>query len=120
MFAKIKKNYFFLVFVFFLIYFLFNLFSGERGLISFIDKKRTLFELENQENYLKKRNDDLELKNSLLSSKMKNGKTVNDNLLSLITKIGEKITLGRCKTLNHSNSKIFKYHHFKGFYLASF
>ena len=50
-------------------------------------------------------------RNSLLSSKMKNGKTVNDNLLSLITKIGEKITLGRCKTLNHSNSKIFKYHH---------
>ncbi len=70
MFAKIKKNYFFLVFVFFLIYFLFNLFSGERGLISFIDKKRTLFELEKQENYLKKRNDDLELKNSLLSSNM--------------------------------------------------
>ena len=47
----------------------------------------------------------------LLSSKMKNGKNVNDNLLSLITKIGEKITLGRCKTLNHSNSTIFKYHH---------
>ncbi len=70
MFAKIKKNYLFLIFVFFLIYFLFNLFSGERGLISFIDKKRTLFELEKQENYLKKRNDDLELKNSLLSSNM--------------------------------------------------
>jgi len=50
-------------------------------------------------------------KNALLSSKMKNGKTVNDNLLSLITKIGEKITLGRSKTLKHLNSKIFKYHH---------
>ena len=50
-------------------------------------------------------------RNILLSTKMKNGKNVNDNLLSLITKIGEKITLGRCKTLNHSNSTIFKYHH---------
>ena len=50
-------------------------------------------------------------RNILLSTKMKNGKNVNDNLLSLITKIGEKITLGRCKTLNHSNSIIFKYHH---------
>ena len=50
-------------------------------------------------------------RNVLLSTKMKNGKNVNDNLLSLITKIGEKITLGRCKTLNHSNSTIFKYHH---------
>ncbi len=50
-------------------------------------------------------------KNALLSSKMKNGKTVNENLLTLITKIGEKITLGRSKTLKHSNSTIFKYHH---------
>ena len=48
---------------------------------------------------------------ALLSSKMKNDKTVNDNLLALITKIGEKITIGRSKTLNHSSSKIFKYHH---------
>tara|TARA_Y100001970_G_scaffold105093_1_gene131649 strand:- start:2077 stop:2928 length:852 start_codon:yes stop_codon:yes gene_type:complete len=50
-------------------------------------------------------------RNTLLSTKMKNGKNVDDNLLSLITKIGEKITLGRCKTFNHSNSTIFKYHH---------
>ena len=47
----------------------------------------------------------------LLSAKMKNNKNVNDNLLALITKIGEKITIGRSKTLNHVNFKIFKYHH---------
>ena len=47
----------------------------------------------------------------LLSSTMKNGKNVNENLLELITKIGEKITIGRSKTLNNTNSKIFKYHH---------
>ena len=48
---------------------------------------------------------------NLLSSKMKNGNTVEDNLLALISKIGEKITLGRSKTLNQTNTKIFKYHH---------
>ena len=47
----------------------------------------------------------------LLSSKMKNGNTVEDNLLALISKIGEKIILGRSKTLNQTNTKIFKYHH---------
>ena len=47
----------------------------------------------------------------LLSSKMKNGNTVKDNLLAQISKIGEKITLGRSKTLNQTNTKIFKYHH---------
>ncbi len=47
----------------------------------------------------------------LLSSKMKNGNTVEDNLLAQISKIGEKITLGRSKTLNQTNTKIFKYHH---------
>ena len=47
----------------------------------------------------------------LLSSKMKNGNTVEDNLLALISKIGEKITIGRSKTLNQTNTKIFKYHH---------
>ena len=32
-------------------------------------------------------------------------KTVDENLLALISKIGEKITIGRSKTLNQSNSK---------------
>ena len=48
---------------------------------------------------------------SLLSSKMKNGKTVDENLLSLISKIGEKITIGRSKSFNCKQFKIFKYHH---------
>ena len=32
---------------------------------------------------------------------MKNGKTVDENLLSLISKIGEKITIGRSKTFKN-------------------
>ena len=51
------------------------------------------------------------VRDKLISSNMNNGKSVNDNLLNLISKIGEKITIGRSKTLNNKNSKIFKYHH---------
>ncbi len=35
-------------------------------------------------------------------SKMKNGQTVNDNLVALIAKIGEKITIGKAKTIENS------------------
>ena len=47
----------------------------------------------------------------LKKSLMKNKKTVEDNLVSLIAKIGEKITLGRVKTLSHENSKNYFYLH---------
>ena len=47
----------------------------------------------------------------LLKSKMKNNKTVDENLISLISKIGEKITLGRSKTFNIIGSKNFNYLH---------
>ena len=42
---------------------------------------------------------------------MKNGETVEVNLVALISKIGEKITIGRAMTLNSSNGKNFKYQH---------
>ncbi len=47
----------------------------------------------------------------LNQSKMKDGNTVKDNLVSLIAKIGEKITIGRLKTLNNPNSQNFIYQH---------
>ena len=43
--------------------------------------------------------------------KMKNEKNVEENLVSMIAKIGEKITLGRSKTLQHQNSKNYFYLH---------
>ena len=49
--------------------------------------------------------------NKLKSFKMKNNKTVDENTVALISKIGEKITIGRSKTLNSSNCKNFSYHH---------
>ncbi len=47
----------------------------------------------------------------LNNSIMLNGKTVEDNLVALIAKIGEKITIGRIKTLENSNSVNFIYQH---------
>ena len=47
----------------------------------------------------------------LLKSKMNNGKTVEDNLVSLISKIGEKITIGRTKTIKNFGSKNYTYQH---------
>ena len=47
----------------------------------------------------------------LKNSKMKNGKSVNDNLVELISKIGEKITFGRSKTFSNINQKNYFYLH---------
>jgi elongation factor Ts len=42
---------------------------------------------------------------------MINGKTVEENLVALIVKIGEKITIGRSKTIENQNTKNFTYQH---------
>ena len=43
--------------------------------------------------------------------KMKNTDTVENNLVSIIAKIGEKITIGRAKTISNENSHNFSYLH---------
>ena len=47
----------------------------------------------------------------LNKSKMSNGKLVEDNLVNLISKIGEKITIGKVKTIKNKNSQNFIYQH---------
>ena len=44
-------------------------------------------------------------------SSMKNGKTVEENLVSIIAKIGEKITIGRLRTIDKKNSRNYVYQH---------
>ena len=66
----IKKNYFLLISVFLILYFGFNLVSGERGLFSYIKKKELLSNLKKEEISLTKKIADLEHKNSLLSSNL--------------------------------------------------
>ena len=69
---------------------------------NFITFVKELSELNNSSN------SDLE---SLKKCKMNNNQTVDENLVSLIAKIGEKITVGRAKTFDHNGSKNFKYLH---------
>ena len=64
---KLKKNYFILIITFLFIYFFFNLLDGERGLISYMEKKDVYQQLKNDQNALNNKIGDLEHKNSLLT-----------------------------------------------------
>ena len=66
----IKKNYFLLISVFLILYFSFNLVSGERGLFSYIEKKELLSNLKNEELTLISKIEDMDHKNSLLSTNL--------------------------------------------------
>ncbi len=64
---KIKKNYFILIVTFLFIYFFFNLLGGDRGLISYIKKKKIYKDLKIKQKDLRIKIQDLEHKNSLLT-----------------------------------------------------
>ena len=70
MLKSLKKNYFLLVSTFLILYFFFNLLSGQRGLISYFEKKQTLNNLKKEESLLIEQIKDLDFKNSLLSDKL--------------------------------------------------
>ena len=70
MFNKIKKNYFLLIFTFFILYFFFNLLGGERGLFSYFKKKEILYDLKKKEENLINKIKELEFKNILLSDNL--------------------------------------------------
>ena len=69
---------------------------------NFIDFVKELSELNNEKN-----SNIEQLNNSL----MQNGKSVNDNLVALIAKIGEKITIGKTKTISNNSSTNYQYLH---------
>ena len=66
----IKRNYFLLISLFLILYFGFNLVSGERGLFSYIKKKELLSNLKNEELTLINKIEDMDHKNSLLSTNL--------------------------------------------------
>jgi cell division protein DivIC len=70
MLKRIKKNYFLLISTFLILYFFFNLLSGQRGLISYFEKKQALKLLQNDELSLISQIKDLDYKNSLLSDNL--------------------------------------------------
>ena len=69
---------------------------------NFINFVKELSELNNEKNS----NID-----ELKKTKMKNGTSVEDNLVALIAKIGEKITIGKAKTISNSTSTNYQYLH---------
>ena len=92
--------------------------SGDESKMSFIEVNcETDFVAKNDDftNFVKElselnneHNSNIEV---LKSSKMKNGDTVENNLVALIAKIGEKITIGKVKTLKNSGSVNCQYLH---------
>ena len=70
MFKIIKKNYFLLITTFVILYFLFNLLDGERGLFSYIKKKEILKNLQKSEQDYVDKIENLEFKNSLLTTNL--------------------------------------------------
>tara|TARA_B100000989_G_scaffold67810_1_gene47154 strand:- start:1717 stop:2568 length:852 start_codon:yes stop_codon:yes gene_type:complete len=93
--------------------------------ISGDEKKTSIIELNCETDFVAKNDDfinfakelsELNNKNNsnidqLKSSKMKNGDTVTENLVALIAKIGEKITIGQTKTISNSSSVNYQYLH---------
>ena len=66
----IKRNYFLLISLFLILYFGFNLVSGERGLFSYNEKKELLSNLKNEELTLTNKKEVMNHKNSLLSTNL--------------------------------------------------
>ena len=66
-------------------------------------------------NFVKELSELNNLKNSsvdnLKKTTMKNGETVDDNLVALIAKIGEKITIGKTRTISNTSSVNYQYLH---------
>ncbi len=69
---------------------------------SFVNFVKEISELNNEHN------SNIE---ELNKAKMKNGVTVKDNLVALIAKIGEKITIGKTKTISNTSSTNYHYLH---------
>ena len=87
MLEKLKNNYFLLASTFLILYFFFSLLSGQRGLISYFEKKQNLKNLKNEEIIIINKINDLDFKNSLLSDNL--------DLDYIETLIRERFLLGK-------------------------
>ena len=87
MLKKLKNNYFLILSTFLILYFFFNLLSGQRGLISYFEKKKELNNLQEKEKLLISQIKDLDFKNSLLND--------NINLDYIETLIRERFLYGK-------------------------
>tara|TARA_B100001121_G_scaffold221194_1_gene194459 strand:- start:1099 stop:1950 length:852 start_codon:yes stop_codon:yes gene_type:complete len=93
--------------------------------ISGDDKKTSIIEVNCETDFVAKNDDFInfvkelsEINNQINSNldelkkaQMKNGNSVDDNLVALIAKIGEKITIGKIKTISNTSSFNYQYLH---------
>jgi len=70
MLKRIKKRYFLIVSTFLILYFFFNLLSGQRGLLSYFEKKQILDDLIKEKKLIAYQIQDLDNKNLLLSDNL--------------------------------------------------
>ena len=70
MLTKLKNNFFILISTVLFLYFFFNLLDGERGLISYFEKKNILKELKDERKNVVNKINELEIKNSLLTENL--------------------------------------------------
>ena len=101
--------------------------SANEGVIVFSENKKnfSLIEINCETDFVAKNDDFIKFAkelsdinatvesnlDKLKNQKMNNGLSVDENLVNLISKIGEKITIGRLKTIPNENVKNFKYLH---------
>ena len=67
---RFRKNYFLIICIFLISYFIFNLLDGNRGLFSYVKKKEELKNLNNDEQKYINKIIELEKRNTLLSEKL--------------------------------------------------
>ena len=92
--------------------------SGDKSKISILEVNCETDFVAKNEDFIKFVKELSELNNlaesdneKLKKSKMKNNSSVEENLVTMIAKIGEKITLGRSKTIKSQNSQSYHYLH---------
>ena len=69
-FFRIKENLKIIILTILFLYILINLFGGQRGLFSYIEKREVLKNLQFEERQMLKKIQEIELKNTILSEKL--------------------------------------------------
>ena len=69
-FFRLKENLKIIILTILFLYILINLFGGQRGLFSYIEKREVLKNLQFEERQMLKKIQEIELKNTLLSEKL--------------------------------------------------
>ena len=67
---RLKENLKIIILIILFLYILINLFGGQRGLFSYIEKREVLKNLQFEERQMLKKIQEIELKNTLLSDKL--------------------------------------------------